>query len=144
MRAALLADGRRQAVDADRAAVELLDDGQQQLAVEHVEALRIDLQHVERRERRPRRSMMPGRLDLREIAHPAQQPVGDARRAARALGDAQRAVGLRSRASRIAAERVTMSVRSSVRVELEPLHDAEAVAQRRGQQPGARGRARPG
>jgi hypothetical protein len=32
-------------------------------------------------------------LDLGEIAHAAQQAVGDARRAARAAGDLDRAVG---------------------------------------------------
>src|SRR5690606_11562885 len=37
--AALLADGGRQVVDSDRAAVELLDDGQQQAAVLLVEAV---------------------------------------------------------------------------------------------------------
>ena len=39
------------------------------------------------------------------------------------------------------AERLTMRVSSSLGVELQALHDAEAVAQRRGQQAGARGRA---
>ena len=41
----------------------------------------------------------------------------------------------------IAAERSTMRLEILDAVELEPLHDAEAVAQRRGQQPGARRRA---
>ena len=42
---------------------------------------------------------------------------------------------------RIRAERRTISSRSAGVVELEPVHDAEARAQRRGQQPGARRRA---
>ena len=42
---------------------------------------------------------------------------------------------------RIAAERVDDALQLRMIVELQPLHDAEAVAQRRGQQPGARGRA---
>ena len=42
-RAALLADRGRQAVDADRTAVEPLDDGGQELAVERVEALLVHL-----------------------------------------------------------------------------------------------------
>src|SRR5690606_39539065 len=37
-----------QALDADRAAVELLDHGQQQAAVEMVEAARVDAEHVQR------------------------------------------------------------------------------------------------
>ena len=48
-RAALLAERRREALDADRTAVELLDDRQQELAVHDVEAERIDVEHVERR-----------------------------------------------------------------------------------------------
>ncbi len=47
-RAALFADGGGDALDADRAAVELLDDREQELAIERVEALRIDFEHVER------------------------------------------------------------------------------------------------
>ena len=54
-RAALLADGRGEAVDADRAAVEALDDGRQELAIERVEALAVDLQQVQRRDRPPPR-----------------------------------------------------------------------------------------
>ncbi len=53
--AALLAHGRRQAVDAHRAALEFLDHRQQQFSVQHVEPLRVDFQHVERRQAPPRR-----------------------------------------------------------------------------------------
>src|SRR5262245_51453544 len=45
--AALLAERRCQALDADRTAVELLDDRQQELAIHHVEAERVDIEHVE-------------------------------------------------------------------------------------------------
>src|ERR1043165_668176 len=48
-RAALLAERRRETFDADRAAIEFLDDRQQELAIHHVEAERIDVEHVERR-----------------------------------------------------------------------------------------------
>src|SRR5678815_1670589 len=48
-RAALLAERRCEALDADRTAVELLDDRQQELAVHHVEAERVDVEHVEGR-----------------------------------------------------------------------------------------------
>src|SRR4029453_8065339 len=48
-RAALLAERRRETLDADRAAVKLLDDRHQELAVHHVEAERVDVEHVERR-----------------------------------------------------------------------------------------------
>jgi hypothetical protein len=82
----------------------------------------------------------PAGLDLGEVAHPAQQPVGDARRAAGAAGDLGGAVrlGLDGEDLRRAADDVGQVLG---RVVLQPLHDAEAIAQRRGQQPGARGRA---
>ena len=47
-RVALFADGRGQAVDAHRAAIELVDDGFEQLAVHQVQALRIDFEHGQR------------------------------------------------------------------------------------------------
>ena len=43
-RTALLAHRGRETVDTHRAAVEALDDREQELAIEHVEALRIDLE----------------------------------------------------------------------------------------------------
>ena len=53
--AALLAHGRGQAIDPHRPALEFLNDRQQQFSVEHVEAFRIDFQHVERGESHFRR-----------------------------------------------------------------------------------------
>ncbi len=50
-----------------------------------------------------------------------------------------RTPGARSRALSSGAERVTMRASSSACIELEPRHDAEAVAQRVGQHAGARG-----
>ena len=52
-RAALLAERGREAVDADRAALELLDDREHQPAVHRVEPLRIDVEQVERGPRAP-------------------------------------------------------------------------------------------
>ena len=46
--AALLAERRREAFDADGAAVELLDDREQELAIHHVEAIAIDIEQIER------------------------------------------------------------------------------------------------
>ena len=68
---------------------------------------------------------------LGEVAHAAQQPVGDARRAARAARDlvARRSASIGT--SSIRAERRTISASSSTLVEVEPQADAEAVAQRR-------------
>jgi hypothetical protein len=70
----------------------------------------------------------------REVAHAAQQPAGDARRAARAPRDLRRAV-LGSSEAELPAPRRTISSSSSGVVEVQPQRDAEAVAQRRGEQP---------
>src|SRR5262245_19793009 len=85
----LLADRGREAVDADRAAVELLDHGEQELAVHRVEAVRVDLEQVHRglRDALVDRAVA---LDLRVVAHAAQQAVRDARRTARARRDLAR------------------------------------------------------
>src|SRR5258708_8772350 len=87
--AALLAHRGRQAIDAHGSAFEFLDDREQQFPVQHVEALRIDLQHVERRQCDLAADESAG-LDLGKIAHPPQQSVGDARCSSRTLRDAIR------------------------------------------------------
>jgi hypothetical protein len=77
-------------------------------------------------------------LDLGVVAHAAQQPVGDARRAARAARDLQRAGGVDGHVQQ--PRRARDDARQLLgRVELQPRHDAEAVAQRVGQHAGARG-----
>ena len=92
-RAAFLAERCRQAVDPDRAAVEALDDGGEELAVEVVEALTVYLEQIER-------CICNRLLDaaigahLGVVAHAAQQSIRDPRRAARALRDAARAAGV--------------------------------------------------
>ena len=92
---------------------------------------------------RARRAAMPRRCSR-------CRPPGRSR--ARAAAGGWRCAACRARARRCAAapsasigtprmpaERVTMRASSARGVELQPLHDAEAVAQRRGQQAGARG-----
>src|SRR5262249_34040668 len=83
-------------VQADRAAIVFLDDGQQESSVQLVEAMRIHLQHLERG---LCRNAVNGAAaaNLRIITHATQQAVGDAPRAARAernLGGAVRVDGL--------------------------------------------------
>ena len=74
------------------------------------------------------------------VAHAAQQPVGDARRAARAARDLEAAVGVDRHLEQ--AGRAADDARELLgAVELEPRDDAEAVAQRIGQHAGARRRA---
>ena len=85
--------------------------------------------------------MMLGAVDGREIAHAAQQAAGDARRAARAAGDLHaRRPWLHRRAEHAGAARHDQ-FEFVVGVEVEPDRNAEAVAQRIGQQAGARRRA---
>jgi hypothetical protein len=107
-------------------------------AVERVEALGSTSSRSSALRRR--RVDRAGARTCGEVAHAAQQAVGDARRAARALGDLGRAGGV-DRHAEDAGRAVHDAGQLGDVVELEPLHDAEAVAQRRGQQAGARGRA---
>src|SRR5690606_32066563 len=80
----------------------------------------------------------PAGPDLGVVTHPAQQAVGDARRAARAAGDLAGAIRFAVDAQD---PRRTAHDPGQLlgRVELQALDDAEAVAQRRGQQAGAGG-----
>ena len=112
----------------------------QQAAVEVVEAFRVDLQHLHRRVgdfagdvRRRRCTWAKSRT--RRSRRLAMRGVPRERLAISAAPSASQAM------PRICAERRTMRVSSSGAVELQALDDAEAVAQRRGQQAGAGGRA---
>ena len=77
---------------------------------------------------------------LGEVAHALEQSVGDARRAARAIGDRARAGGVDCYAEHAGAAHDDPR-EVARRVVVEPVLDAEAVAQRRGQQARARRRA---
>ena len=81
-----------------------------------------------------------GAVDDGEVAHPAQQAAGDARRAAGAAGDLVRAV-----LAHADAEHPGAALHDELQlldgVELEPDRDAEAVAQRRREKAGAGRRA---
>ena len=130
-------DGERR--EPDRAAAEPLDHAAQELAVEALEPDRVDL------EQRQRLLGDRGRDDslvthLGDVAHAAQDAVRDPRRAARAARDELcRVVGDLDAedAGRAAHDRRELD-RAVV---VEPEREAEAVAQRRRQQPGARRRA---
>ena len=100
------------ALTPDRAAAELLDDGEQEPAVDLVEAVRVDLEQGEG---------VPGdrggdravRAHLGEVAHAAQQAVGDARRAAAAARRSRAAPAASIGTPRMRAERVTIGARSA-------------------------------
>jgi hypothetical protein len=78
--------------------------------------------------------------DRGEVAHPAQQPAGDARRAARPPGDLDRTVGGQRQAEDRGAARDDR-LQLDVIVEMEARENAEAIAQGRGQKAGACSRA---
>ncbi len=140
MASALLADRRRQAVEPDRAAAELVDDRAQQPAIEVVEAVRVHFEQLQRRVRDVERDRARRRAPPRSRARAAA--AGSRRAACRASGRASsRAASASSATPRMRAERRTISSRSAVGVEVEPVHDPESRAQRRGQQPRPRRRA---
>ena len=134
-RDALLAQRGGQRVKADRAAAVQLDDRAQHAAVELVQALRVNVHLLARRDGD---GAVDGAVALhgRKIAHPLEQTVGDARRAAAAARELQRAVMVDGDAenSRAARDDAGQFVRA-VGLELE--QDAETVAQRTGELPGA-------
>ncbi len=76
--------------------------------------------------------------DLGVVAHPAQQPVGDAGRAARAAGDLVRAVGFESHVEQPRRAGQHLLQFGGV-VEVHVPGEPEAVAQRAGEQTGAGG-----
>ena len=99
-------------VQPDGAAGIFLDDCQQQIAVDVVEAVLVDAQHRQRVARHAQRDVAL-RAHFRVIAHAPQQAVGNARSAAAAPRDFRRAVAAPCAMPRIFAERSTMRSRSS-------------------------------
>ena len=138
-RVLFFADGGRDAVDAHRAAAELVDDGSQQLAIDLVEAVIVDLEQLQRRARDLGVDPAVG-ADLRIVAHAPQEAVRDARRAARPARQFVRGFGVDRHVEnprRTADDLLDVAVV----VEVEPMDDAEPRAQRRREQAGARRRA---
>ena len=82
-RVGLLADGRGEGVHARPAAAELLDDGEEEAAVHLVEAVGVDLEEGEGVAGDGDGDGAVG-PDLGEVAHAAQEAVGDAGRPAAA------------------------------------------------------------
>ena len=138
-RVARLGQRRRDGVDADRPAAVIERDHVEIAPVHRVHAGGIDLERLQRLvgdravDRRRARHM-------REVAHALEQPPRDARRAARAPRDLVGAVGRHRNAEHARAARHDQ-LEFLLGVEIEPHRNAEAVAQRRGEQARARGRA---
>ena len=117
----------------DRSAVEPGEHDLHHRAVEAIEAELVDVVELERRvapRRGPRRAPCTSAI----VAHPTQQPVGDARCAAAAPGDLgeRLAVDVEAEQRRRAREHL---LEFAVVVELEVRGEPESVAQRVRQQP---------
>ncbi len=117
---------------ADRPAAVILRDGREVAPVHGVEAGGVDLE-LEQRAVGGLAVDRRGAVDQREVAHAAQQPPGDARRAARAARDLVGAVGGHADAEHARAA-VDDLLELRLGIEIEPHRDAEAVAQRIGEQ----------
>ncbi len=139
-RPAVLAHRRGDRLDPRRAAAVDLDQHREDPPVELVEA---EVVHLEERQRLLRhREVDPRgvRVDLGEVAHPAQQPVGDARRAAAPARELVEAGGVGGDPEDL--RRALDDARQLLgRIEIEPVDDAEARAQRRRDEPRPRRRA---
>src|SRR5262245_37127802 len=136
-RVARLRERRSDGLDPDRAAAVVLGDHRDVAPVHGVEASAIDLERMQR--------LVGGApvdrvhaVDECEIAHPPQQPAGDARRAAGAARDLVGAVGRHADAENARAA-IDDLFELRLGIEVEPDRNAEAVAQRIGEEARARG-----
>ena len=139
---AIFGQRRSQRLDAGRAAVEALHDGAQQPAIALIQSQLVHSQ--------PAQAKVGGfagdpavAAHFGEIAHPVEQLVGDARRAARAPTDFKRALLVETDAQNLGG---TLDDGGELvgRVEIKSLDDAKTREQRRGQLAGARGGAHQG
>ena len=133
----LLPDGHGQRGQTDRTPVELLQDEGQDLPIDPVETFVVHLEQSEGLVRHRGRDA-PFMAHLREVAHPLEQTVGDPRRAARTQGQFVSPFGIDLDAQDI---RRTGDDAGQLLdgVVVESVREAEAVAQRSGDEPGARG-----
>src|SRR3954447_14645992 len=134
-----LRDSPRQCGEPHRAATEAAQQGVEDCAIEPIETDLVDLVDLQCR---------PGDVaghhavsaDLGEVTHPAQQPVGDAGRAAGPSGDLLRAVRPQRYVEEGGAAHENL-LELGGGVEVEVGDEAEPVAQRAGQKTGPSGRA---
>src|SRR5215469_2281838 len=125
----LFGQHRRQGVHAHWPALILLDDREQQLAVNFVKTVAVDLEHLQRRLRR-RQIDLSCAADLRVIAHPAQQTIGDARRSPRTAGDLKRSRPVNRHAQNLGGP-LDNDPQVLVTVKFQPQHNPETRTQGR-------------
>src|SRR5256885_10514465 len=135
----LLAHCRRQRFEPHRASRELVDQGVEDLAIHGIEPRSIYLEAQQRPIRRFPRDRAVA-FDLREIAHPPQQSIGNARRASRPPRDLLRAalVDANAELSRRPPDDLLQVARGVV---VEAADDATGAALRTGAESPAGGRA---
>src|SRR5580692_11148344 len=122
-------------LDPDRTAAELDGDYVEITAIHLVEPNDVDVEQLERAVgERARHALCT--LDHGEVAHAPKQAPGDARRAARAPGDLVRAVIGKGEADHAGAARDN-ALQLFGGVKIEPDRNAETIAQRGGEKPGA-------
>src|SRR6185312_4166535 len=136
---ALVAKRRRHRLDPDRAAAVILGDAAQVAAVEPIQSAAVDIEPQQRGVGALGIDLRPS-LHGREVADAAQEAHRSARRAAGAAGDLAGAVApqVEGEDARAAADDQRQLGRL---VEDEAERDAEALAQRPGNEPGPRRRA---
>ena len=118
-----------QGVHADRSALILLDDGHQQTAIDLIEAVLIDLQHLKGCLSR-RAIDVSGAADLSVIADAAEKAVGDARCSSTTSGDLESSIVVDADVENLRGA-VEDDLEILVRVELEAKDESETGAQRR-------------
>src|ERR1700722_8851886 len=132
-----LAERSGEGVQAHGAAGILLDDGEEQVAVDVVEAVLVNAEHGQCVAGHGQIDE-PFGADFGEIAHAAQQAIGDARGAAAAAGNFGAAGFVHADAQDF---RGTIDDQQQIfrRIKFQAMNDAEARAQRGHDQPGAGG-----
>src|SRR5260370_13159539 len=133
----LLGQRGAQRVQPNGPSLVLLDDGEQQFAVDFVEAVAVHFQHAERG-LGGRQIDGAGSPHLGVVAHTAQQAVGDTRRATGAARDFDGTGTIDAHTENLGGT-FDDDAEVVVSVELEPQQQAEARAQGRGEQSGAGG-----
>src|SRR5580704_17525515 len=122
-------------LDSDRAATELDGDHVEITAIHLVEPNDIDVEQLERAVGERARHALCA-FDHGEVAHAPKQAPGNARRAARAHGDLVRAVIGKGEADHAGSARDN-ALQLFGGVKIEPDRNAETIAQRGGEKPGA-------
>ena len=129
--AALFSNGCRKAVNAYRTTIKFFHDGQQQPPVQRIQAETVDLKQIQGLIRQGAADHTI-RFDLGKIPDPTQKTVCNTRRPAAALGNRLNPILLAGKAQD-SCRPVNDHGQLITRIELQALHNAKAIPQRRRQ-----------